>query len=184
MRYFALRKSFGVTSQTSWPFGGETRFSSTKATPAFFMEVMWRCAPAVAASSASTCGLAQEGGGFRAGKQALGVAYFLLRIIEGAGENGGRLRGAHVRAADHQVRVHAERRDTLGHLLGSLDAFLGQIALGLRRALGVFAVDGDAVTDDVELHERGFLLRGNRLPVCLHANYTRAGPACRKNVRT
>src|SRR4029077_341945 len=44
-RYFVLRKSFGVTSQMSWPLGGETRFSSTKATPAFFSEVMWRCAP-------------------------------------------------------------------------------------------------------------------------------------------
>src|SRR5260370_35484547 len=54
--YFALRKSFGVTSQTSWPFGGETRFSSTKATPAFLIEVLWRCPRTTAVSRLSTCG--------------------------------------------------------------------------------------------------------------------------------
>lgn len=38
--YFpALRSSFGVASHTSWPLGGETRFNSNKATPAFFNEV-------------------------------------------------------------------------------------------------------------------------------------------------
>src|SRR5260370_42020003 len=54
--YFALRKSFGVTSQRSWPFGGETRFSSTKATPAFLIEVIWRCPRTPAVSRLSTCG--------------------------------------------------------------------------------------------------------------------------------
>src|ERR1700680_4350273 len=38
--YFDLRTSFGVMSHTSWPFAGNKRFSSTKATPAFFIEVM------------------------------------------------------------------------------------------------------------------------------------------------
>src|SRR5258706_2742943 len=33
--YFPLRMSFGVTSHTSWPLGGDRRFSSTKAIPAF-----------------------------------------------------------------------------------------------------------------------------------------------------
>ena len=30
---------FGVMSHTSWPLGGDSRFSSTRATPAFFMDV-------------------------------------------------------------------------------------------------------------------------------------------------
>src|SRR5258707_12678568 len=40
LRHFDLRMSFGVMSHTSWPLGGDSRFSSTKATPAFFIEVM------------------------------------------------------------------------------------------------------------------------------------------------
>src|SRR5580698_5282015 len=31
-----LRRSFGVASQRSWPLGGESRFNSMAATPAFF----------------------------------------------------------------------------------------------------------------------------------------------------
>src|SRR5258706_1876722 len=54
--YFPLRTSFGVTSHTSWPLGGDRRFSSTKAIPAFFIEVMWCGAPTAAASRPSTCG--------------------------------------------------------------------------------------------------------------------------------
>lgn len=39
--YFAaLRRSLGVASQRSWPLGGTRRVSSTRATPAFFSEVM------------------------------------------------------------------------------------------------------------------------------------------------
>jgi len=39
--YFAaLRRSLGVASQSSWPLGGTRRVSSTRATPAFFSEVM------------------------------------------------------------------------------------------------------------------------------------------------
>ena len=36
----ALRRSLGVASQRSWPLGGTKRVSSTRATPAFFSEVM------------------------------------------------------------------------------------------------------------------------------------------------
>src|SRR5260370_15508328 len=40
----------------------------------------------------------------------------------------------------------------LRHLLGLLDAFLGQVTFRVRRALRVFAVNGDPVPHNVELH--------------------------------
>jgi hypothetical protein len=36
----ARRSNFGGASQTNCPFGGETRFNSINATPAFFRDVM------------------------------------------------------------------------------------------------------------------------------------------------
>src|ERR1700737_4861734 len=127
---------------------------------------------------------AKERGGFGTGKQAFRLPNLLLRIVKRAGENRRGLRGAHVRAADHQVPMHSQSCNALGNLLRFLDAFLGQIPLSLRWALRVFALDRDAMADDVELQESGSLLTGNRLPIHLRADYKRAGPACRKYIRT
>jgi uncharacterized membrane protein len=55
--YFpARRSSFGVASQTSWPVGGEIRFSSTSAAPAFFKAVTWCFEPSAVEITSSNCG--------------------------------------------------------------------------------------------------------------------------------
>src|SRR5271157_2465759 len=90
--------------------------------------------------------------GVRSRKQQIRFAYFLFVMLEGAGED---LRGLHcadIGAGEHQIRDRANLRDTLSHLLGFFHAFVGQKALRVSGALGILAVDGDAVANDVQLH--------------------------------
>ena len=49
----ALRRSFGVASQISSPLGGTMRFSSMRAAPDFFREVMWWLEPSEVAIRSS-----------------------------------------------------------------------------------------------------------------------------------
>src|SRR5438876_182161 len=51
-----------------------------------------------------------------------------------------------------QIARHSERRHALRHLFGLLDAFLRQIPFWVRRTFRIFAVNGDPVPNDVELH--------------------------------
>src|SRR5882762_7422877 len=101
-------------SHTSWPFGGDNLFSSTNATPAFFMDVTWRDAPTAAASSPSTCGACPK-------HNTVDTSFSRAS----ARENGSGLCRANVRAAEHQVRLNPQTRNSLGHLLRFLDAFFG-----------------------------------------------------------
>ena len=59
---------------------------------------------------------------------------------------------ADVWAGDQDVGGDAEGNDSFGGLFGFVDTFFGQVALGVGRTFGVFAVDGDAVADDVKIH--------------------------------
>src|SRR5580698_2520705 len=87
-----------------------------------------------------------------AGKKRIGSANLLLRIIERRRENFGRLHGAHIRAANQEIGTDFEARDSLRDLLGFLDAFFRQKPFGISRRFRIFAIDRDAVADDVQLH--------------------------------
>src|SRR5579859_5243965 len=50
--------------------------------------------------------------------------------------------------------------DALGHLLGLLDALLGQKPLRFRRGFWVFAIDGDSVAHNIKLHQNVLPLHG------------------------
>src|SRR5437899_2277120 len=77
---------------------------------------------------------------------------FLLGIAKLTRKNLRRLYSAHVRACQEQIARHSERRHALRHLFGLLDAFLRQIPFWVRRTFRIFAVNGDPVPNDVELH--------------------------------
>ena len=96
---------------------------------------------------------AVEQHGFASGKQQVCAADFLFWIFQGAGEDFRGLHRSDVGATHQQIGRGAERDDAFGDLCGALDAFLGEIAIGIGRRFWVFAVDGDAVSHDVELHE-------------------------------
>src|ERR1700733_3144259 len=51
-----LRRSFGVASQRSWPLGGDSRFNSMAATPAFFSCGTVCFEPMAEATRSSSCG--------------------------------------------------------------------------------------------------------------------------------
>src|SRR5438128_5867763 len=76
----------------------------------------------------------------------------LLGVVERTRKNLRRLYRAHVRACQEQIARHSERRHALRHLFGLLDAFLRQIPFWVRRAFRIFAINGDPVPNDVELH--------------------------------
>ena len=50
---YARRNNLGGASQINSPFGGETRFNSTSATPAFFNAVQGFLAPSASATMSS-----------------------------------------------------------------------------------------------------------------------------------
>jgi hypothetical protein len=51
----------------------------------------------------------------------------------------------------------ADFGDAFGNLAGFFDSLLREEAIGVGGTVGVFAIDGDAVADDVELHARWLL---------------------------
>lgn len=87
-----------------------------------------------------------------AGEERIGAADFLFGVVEGGSEQFGGLHCADVGAADEQIGLDLESGDALGDLFGFVDAFFGEIALGIGGRFRIFAVDGDAVADDVQLH--------------------------------
>lgn len=101
---------------------------------------------------------AEELEGFRAGKEKLGFLDFAFGVFEGGCKNFSRLKGAQVGAGEQEVGDGADFSDAFCGLFGLVHPLGGEQTLGVRWALGVFAVDGDAVAHDVQLHE-GLLLK-------------------------
>src|SRR5580765_2175016 len=95
---------------------------------------------------------AEELEGFGAGEKLIGFANFIFGVGEFVGKDFGGLEGAEVGAGDEEVGNGADFGDAFGDLAGFFDAFLGEEAIGVGGTVGVFAIDGDAVADDVELH--------------------------------
>ena len=95
---------------------------------------------------------AEELQGLRTRKEEIGFANFFLRIFEGFGEEFGGLQSADVGAGKHQIGDGGDFSDTFCDLFCFLDALFGQEALGVGWTLGIFPVDGDTVSDDIELH--------------------------------
>jgi hypothetical protein len=62
------------------------------------------------------------------------------------------LHGANIGTGNQEVGCDAERGDGFGHLFGFVYALFRQVTFGVGRAFGVFAVDRDAVADDVQIH--------------------------------
>src|SRR6267142_5233652 len=95
---------------------------------------------------------AEELQGFGAGEELIGFADFVFGVGEFVGEDFRGLKGAEVGAGDEEVGDGADFGDAFGDLAGFLDAFLGEEAIGVGGTVGVLAIDGNAVADDVELH--------------------------------
>ena len=62
------------------------------------------------------------------------------------------MKGAEIGTGKKEVGRGTDFGDAFGDLAGFLDALLGEETIGVGGTVGVFAVDGDAVADDVELH--------------------------------
>ena len=92
--------------------------------------------------------------GFGAGEELIGLADFIFGVGEFVGEDFGGLVGTEIGARDEEIGSGADFGDAFCDLAGSFDSFLGEEAIGVGRTFGIFAVDGDAVADDVELHAR------------------------------
>jgi len=87
-----------------------------------------------------------------AGEQQVGFADFGFGIFELGGKDFGGLKSAEIRTRKQEVGSDADFGDTFGYLAGFLDALLSEETIGVGGTVGIFAVDGDAVADDVELH--------------------------------
>jgi len=98
---------------------------------------------------------AKELKGFRAGKKQLGFLDFVFGVFESRGKDFSGLKSTEVGTGEHEIRDGADLSSAFGNLFGLLDAFGSEEAFGIGRALGIFAIDGDAVAHDVQLHERG-----------------------------
>src|SRR6266436_1746755 len=94
---------------------------------------------------------------FGSGEKLIGFADFVFGVGEFVGEDFGGLVGAEVGAGDEEIGGGADFGDAFGNLAGFFDSLLREEAIGVGGTVGVFAIDGDAVTDDVELHA-GWLL--------------------------
>lgn len=87
----------------------------------------------------------------------IGFADFVFGVGEFVGKDFSGLKGAEVGAGEEEVGRGADFGNAFGDLAGFFDSFLGEKAIGVGGTVGVFAIDGDAVADDVELHA-GWLL--------------------------
>lgn len=98
---------------------------------------------------------AEELEGFRAGKEKLGFLDFAFGVFENGCKNFRRLKGAQVGAGEQEVGDGADFSDAFCDLFGLVYPFGGEQTLGVGWAFRVFAVDGDTVAHDVQLHEGG-----------------------------
>jgi hypothetical protein len=92
---------------------------------------------------------------FGAGEKLIGFADFVFGVAEFVGEDFGGLMGAEIRAGEEEIGSGPEFSNAFGDLAGFFDALLGEEAIGVGGTFGIFAIDGDAVADDVELHAGG-----------------------------
>ena len=92
---------------------------------------------------------------FGSGEKLIGFADFVFRVGEFVGEDFGGLGGAEIGAGEEEVGRGANFRDSFRHLAGFFDSFLREETIGVGGTVGIFAIDGDAVADDVKLHSVG-----------------------------
>src|SRR5580692_2857236 len=90
-----------------------------------------------------------------AGEKLIGFADFVFGVAEFAGKDFGGLVGAEIGAGNQEVGRGSDFGDAFGYLAGLFDSLLREETIGVGGTVGIFAVDGDAVADDVELHEGG-----------------------------
>jgi hypothetical protein len=105
------------------------------------------------------CEFTEELEGFGAGEELIGFADFVFGVAEFIGEDFGGLVSAEIGTGDEEIGSGADFGDAFGDLAGFFDAFLGEEAIGVGGTFGIFAIDGDAVADYVELHARWLLER-------------------------
>jgi len=98
---------------------------------------------------------AEELEGFGAWEQLIGFTDFVFGVAEFVGKDLCGLVGAEIGAGKEKVGSGADFGDAFGYLAGFFDSFLGEKTIGVGGTAGVFAIDGDAVADDVELHAVG-----------------------------
>src|SRR3979411_1206626 len=92
---------------------------------------------------------AKEKRGIPAGEKQFVLANFALRIRKDIGKNLRGLHGAQIRAGKKKIRRNSKGGKSFGHGFGLLDAIFGEVAIRVSRALGIFAIDGDTVTNDI-----------------------------------
>jgi len=118
---------------------------------------------------------AKELEGLGAGEKLIGFADFVFGIAEFGGENFGSLIGAEIGTGEEEIRGGADFGYAFGDLAGFFDSLLREEAIGVGGAFGIFAIDGNTVADDVELHAvcsweeftRGMLRLGDREIGCV-----------------
>jgi hypothetical protein len=67
--------------------------------------------------------------------------------------------GAEIRAGNEEIGCGTDFGDAFGYQAGFFDAFLSEEAIGVGGTLGIFAIYGDAMADDVKLHALWLLER-------------------------
>jgi hypothetical protein len=92
---------------------------------------------------------------FGTGEELVSFADFIFGVGEFVGEDFGGLRGAEIGAGEEEVGRGADFAYAFGHLAGFLDSLLREETIGVGGTVGVFAINGDAVADDIELHAVG-----------------------------
>src|SRR5579859_330365 len=92
---------------------------------------------------------------FGAGEELVGFADLVFGVGEFVGEDFRGLKGAEIGAGEQKIRRGSDFGDTFGDLAGLFDSLLREKAIRVGRTVGVFAIDGNAVADDVELHGVG-----------------------------
>jgi len=102
--------------------------------------------------------------GIARGFQGFTCADFFGSETESLGKDFSRLRGTHVGTRDENIGIDAQFPETERSGAGFLDALGGERALGFGRRFRIGAVNGDAVTDEVENHSLCDLFLALRAP--------------------
>ena len=98
---------------------------------------------------------AEELEGLGAGEELIGFADFIFGVAEFAGEDFGGLKSAEIWAGEEEVGRGADFGYAFGYLAGFFGSFWGEETIGVGGTVGIFAINGYAVADDVELHAVG-----------------------------
>src|SRR5579862_9014995 len=107
---------------------------------------------------------AKESAGVRAGQQEIALLDFGSGEFQFVGKDFRGLHGAHVGTREKNRRRYTQGGKSFGHFASFLESLRSEIALGIGRRLGILAIDGDSVSDDVTLHcARSFPLVVNSL---------------------